>query len=122
MNSGVAKAIRSKFPQAYEADKDDKRKPFEKIGDFSYARIDKLTIINAYTQYDYGTNYRRVEYGSIKRAFESIFSHWRFSPTDKVATVKIGAGLGGGNWSVIEPIILDVVDFYGVNLYVLSKE
>ena len=123
MNSGVAKQIKQVFPGAYDVDKNDKRTPLEKIGDFSYWRSEdkKLTIINAYTQYDYGTDYRRVEYGSIKRAFEGIFSHRRFTHLDKVATVKIGAGLGGGNWDIISTIIEDIINFYGVELHVLSK-
>jgi len=121
MNSGIAKQLRAAFPEVYEADKTDKRKPYEKIGDFSYCKVGKLVIINAYTQFDYGTNYRRAEYGSIKRSFETIFSFWRISHTDKIATVKIGAGLGGADWSVIEDIINDITNFYGVNLHVLSK-
>lgn len=121
--SGLARSLREAFPDAFLVDKKDKRLPFDKIGDFSYWRSpnQKLTIINAYTQFDYGTDYRRAEYGSIKRAFEGIFSHWRFSHLDRVATVKIGAGLGGGNWEVISDIIQTITNFYGVDLYVLSK-
>jgi O-acetyl-ADP-ribose deacetylase (regulator of RNase III) len=121
--SGLAKQLKEVFPQAYQVDKDDKRSPSKKIGDFSYYKTGNLTIINAYTQFDYGTNYRRVEYGSIKRSFECIFSYWPFINEDeKMATVKIGAGLAGGEWSIIEEIINEVINFYGVTLHVLSKK
>lgn len=120
--SGLAKQLKTAFPAAFEADKNDKRTKSQKIGDFSHCKIGDLTIINAYTQFDYGTNYRRAEYGSIKRAFECIFSYWPYLKDEKMATVKIGAGLGGGEWPIIEDIINEVINFYGVNLYVLSKE
>lgn len=135
MNSGVAKAIRRAFPQAYEADlhwgdKGDKGK----LGDCSaaeYERQDESVgiIYNLYGQYNYGydakgyTNYEALRGAllNMRIDLETAVSHsgedWK-----KVGFPKIGAGLGGGDWDTIEDIIDQVFKDYDVTIYVLRED
>jgi O-acetyl-ADP-ribose deacetylase (regulator of RNase III) len=63
-------------------------------------------IINAITQHDYGRDGGRyVSYDAVSDAMLNI-NDWcvKYGETH-VVMPQIGAGLGGGNWNVIEAII-----------------
>lgn len=83
----------------------------EKLGTFTYGvEADGRIIINAYTQYGYNRNKISVDYKALGRVFISICEYF---PDVKIfAMPKIGAGLAGGDWSVIEDILKDVSEVY----------
>ena len=76
MGAGVAKAIRTKFPQAYAADIATTRGDRFKLGNYSQSEAcvngRKLTIVNAYTQFDYGGSKRNVDYDALRSVFRQI--------------------------------------------------
>jgi len=125
MGSGVARAIRSNFPQAYKADQDTKRGDREKLGkitfsleyDLSVEPVKSLAVVNAYTQYNYGKAKRQyVDYDAVRSCFKEIkttFSGHRFG------FPLIGAGLGGGDWDVIARIIDEELEGEDYTLVVL---
>jgi hypothetical protein len=85
MGSGVAKLIKENFPPAFLVDQVDYRSPIEKIGSYSSVLMSGLTIINLYCQYDYGTDYRRFEYGAFKRALDEVTRDFSFTRHQKSA-------------------------------------
>ena len=106
MGSGVALAVRQKYPECFNA----------------YANADlhlglvvwhyeneNLWIANAITQDFYGTDKRHVNYAAIAFCFEHVFKNaiYGSSTPFEVHFPKIGAGLGGGDWNIIEQIIND---------------
>jgi len=109
MRRGVAKAIKEKYPQAYEADKNLTEKGDEsKLGSLSMAFNESGEgpehIVNAYTQYRYGRDKVHVDYealGAAMVALSEIFDADKYS----IAFPKIGCGLAGGDWNVVEAII-----------------
>lgn len=115
MGSGVAKIIREKYPKAY----DRYRHKYEKIGElFLGSNIivpcgDRLNdpenfkvIVNAITQTSYGKDGRRyVSYDAVAECMNDINRMYEIYGITEVAMPKIGAGLGGGDWNVIEAII-----------------
>jgi len=108
MGAGIAKTIKTEFPEAYKADLKTQKGDKEKLGKYSFAEVQiedrKLIIINAYTQYDYGKNKINVSYDSIREVFKIIrqdFTGKRFGYP------AIGAGLAGGNWELIYRIICE---------------
>ena len=113
MGSGVAKAVRAKYPGAFTQYVDD-LKNWEKIfGQRSvlgmvscYHVNEKLRIANAITQLNYGrnTSVRYVSYDAIDDAFKSIGKFALDGGWD-IHIPKIGAGLGNGDWYVIRDII-----------------
>jgi len=111
MNSGVAKAIRSKWPEAYEAYM--KMGSEMKLGGLSWATIAcqdtglQKTIFNAITQEFYGRDGKQyVSYEAVKDCMERVnFLAAQHNFIPHVAMPKIGAGLGGGDWEIIAKII-----------------
>ena len=110
--AGIAKQIKKEFPEAYEADKKTKNGAIEKLGDYTYAVAKNgVVIINAYTQYRYGTDKMHVNYIAVRNCMKKIVRD--FNKNGMVLYVglpKIGAGLAGGNWDVIENIIKEELD------------
>lgn len=103
MGSGFAKQIREHYPEAYEEDQKTKRGDRSKLGTISYAVYDDLIVVNAYTQYRYGRDGKRyIDYNALRSCFKEIK---RLFFGLHIAYPKIGAGLAGGEWSLIKAII-----------------
>lgn len=109
MGSGVAKAIRETWPQAYEVYK---RAPIGKnmLGTCLLVTIerDKLFVGNCYTQIFYGIGGRFADPDAIKRSLQRAYG-WADHFEVPLYMPKIGAGLGGLDWKrEVEPIIIDL--------------
>lgn len=118
MASGFAKAVREKYPKSYK----DYKEAYDRYGLHVGETVlslqdDETTIVNAITQKFYGRNpdIQYVSYDAIWMAFsmfEDHFMHYNFDKTHKIRIhyPKIGAGLGGGDWNIIESIIDECLD------------
>lgn len=118
MGSGVAKAIRSKYPMAYE----DYRSMYYSygldLGNIAISRQeDGKTIYNAITQKDYGRDPSKiyVSYWAIANVFRMIDS----INIDEIAMPMIGAGLANDDWNVISAIIENTLTRVKPTVYVL---
>jgi O-acetyl-ADP-ribose deacetylase (regulator of RNase III) len=118
MRSGVAWAIRQKWPHVF----DEYSKAFEngnkpKLGGIQYVQIKPaLYVVNAFTQEWYGRDGKQyVSYEAIKKCFEQVVE--RQSDTKlflPISFPRIGAGLGGGDWTVIEKILNETLRHGGI--------
>jgi O-acetyl-ADP-ribose deacetylase (regulator of RNase III) len=127
MGAGIARQIREYFPEAYEAYKDAERHMGLRLGETSHACFDRDingwikwgTIINLNGQDQYidrlkcNTNYAALGTG-LMSCLDLI------EDSDVIAMPKIGAGLGGGDWNVIEAIINSVFTDRDVYVYTLD--
>jgi O-acetyl-ADP-ribose deacetylase (regulator of RNase III) len=106
MGAGIAKTIKQRFPEAYAADRATPKADRSKLGTVSYAEIERsglaFTIVNAYTQFDWRGAGVKADYEAIASAMAEVKR--RFSGK-RIGYPLIGAGLAGGDWSVIAPII-----------------
>jgi O-acetyl-ADP-ribose deacetylase (regulator of RNase III) len=97
MGKGIALAIKQQFPAAHAADLATSKGSATKLGTYSSATVETdagmLTIVNAYTQFHYDAIHR------VMRAIAHDFANARINYP------KFGAGLAGGDWSVISAII-----------------
>ena len=102
MGAGIAKKIKEKYIDAYNADlltiKGDKNK----LGTYSISKINETQyIINAYTQYYYFGK-RPLNYEALRNVFKLINKNFN----NKIIGIpKIGAGLARGDWNIIKNII-----------------
>jgi O-acetyl-ADP-ribose deacetylase (regulator of RNase III) len=106
MGKGIALSIKQQFPEAYEADQHTARGDRNKLGTVSAADIERLsvrfTVVNAYTQFHWRGPGVLADYDAIRSVFKHIKrKYWG----RRIGYPKIGAGLAGGDWSVISAII-----------------
>jgi O-acetyl-ADP-ribose deacetylase (regulator of RNase III) len=126
MGSGIAREIKERFPHVYEA----YRKTYESMqtnvggpfcglipGEIEIVQVQEdkeeyqhKFICNANTQPNFGPIGRQVSYDALVKCFEYvkeyvIFAREEAGVTLEVVFPKIGAGLGGGDWDIIAPII-----------------
>jgi len=106
MGAGIAKTIKHRFPEAFRADCETPKGAREKLGTFSHADIVRpgaiFTIVNAYTQFHWRGTGVKADYDAIGAAMRAMKS--RFGGA-RIGYPYIGAGLAGGDWGVIAPII-----------------
>ena len=110
MGSGVAKAIRGKYPWAYEAYIDVYITTGLVMGKVYWANNpagEPFKIIgNAITQSRYGYSGKQyVSYDAIRDCVKGVVELSTIFGCCTVALPMIGAGLGGGDWNVISDII-----------------
>ena len=133
MGAGIAKSIKTEFPEAYKADCLTACGDYDKLGTISTAAVvrDKheVVIVNAYTQFHYrgsatlarkNGDYRGIDGKTNYQAIESCMQQVKEKYTGKrIGYPLIGAGLGGGDWSIISKIINRVFDGEDHQLVVL---
>jgi O-acetyl-ADP-ribose deacetylase (regulator of RNase III) len=108
MGAGIAKAISKTFPEALKADKATPYGERSKLGTISkaIARQDDhaITIVNAYTQFDWRGRGPKVDYHAVRACFGTVAKTF---PDQRIGYPMIGAGLAGGNWEIISGVIED---------------
>ena len=82
-----------------------------------------LIIVNSYTQYNYGKNHADgdktpVDYDAITLCMRKINHNFKGKT---IGLPKIGAGLAGGNWFVIEEIIKEELKNMDVTIVKFDK-
>ena len=124
MGSGVAKQIRDRWPEVYTNYArvvDSKMLGKVQILYVEDANIPFQCVVNMFAQEFYG--YDENRYTSYD-AFWSCLNELK-SKIPKGATIafpyKIGCGLGGANWEIIEKMIDVVFADYGVFIYKLEE-
>ena len=106
MGSGVAAAVKNKYPKAYEAYKSFERNHGLRLGSISICRVSNgLYVANLVTQENYGRDpsVKYVSYGAILLGFEKL--HECYHEDIPFHFPMIGAGLGNGNWVTISTLI-----------------
>lgn len=120
MRSGFAKIVRERYPEAYHAYAS--TSPL-RMGQVIYAESQGKIIANGITQQFYGRDGRRYcSYDAINSVMEDVHRYAVHHQIDRVAMPAIGAGLGGGSWSVIRAIVEDVFTQVQPVLYTLDDK
>ncbi len=128
MGSGVAKAIKEKYPEAYRAYRYDYNLERLYKGLCIFVETERngqpFIVINALTQENYGRdkNTVYVDYDAIQIAFMQINEELSDMGINSVAMPKIGAGLANGDWNIIEKIIEEECTDVQPVVYVLEGE
>lgn len=121
MGSGIAKAIKEKYPECYTA-YSCFMKDSGKLGDvLAYTcPSDNVTILNMITQEFYGRDSKRyVSYEAIEKCMTYANRYAKDNGHVSLGLPKIGAGLGGGDWKIISEIIEKTCKDIQVEVYEL---
>jgi O-acetyl-ADP-ribose deacetylase (regulator of RNase III) len=121
MGSGIALEVKQRYPGAFNAYVNHHLVHGLTLGDAIpyFDPKDKFWIINAVTQEFFGRDGKRyVSYDAVADAFKRIRdANQHF---DRLLFPLIGAGLGGGDWTVIQSIIES--EFKGSNTELILVE
>ena len=135
MGGGIAKQIKDRYPQAFEADTERWSNEYNdggnwrcQIGDYSKAEIksnsvsggliflpnNKGRVYNLYTQSGYSTKSRQVNYEYFWQALKNMQEDLLFIQHETGEQQVLGlpygisCGLAGGNWGIIKAMIEDI--------------
>jgi len=145
MGGGIAKQIKNRYPEAYQADVDYISNEYDEngqyihpLGNFSKAEInskflpnDKGYIYNMYTQAGIGDGSRQVHYEkfwqALKKVEQDLFEmninrheYNSFSPPVLGLPYGISCGLAGGNWGIIKAMIEDIFLDSPIECYIVK--
>lgn len=120
MGAGIAVAIKKAFPEAYKADIKHypAKRTKSRLGTISGGEVllpesgKILFVINAYTQYTPGPDFRLYALKDCLWELKELISELQHQAgygmagkKIQVGFPKIGAGIGGGDWNQIKPLI-----------------
>lgn len=119
MGAGIAKYLSSKYPVVLEVDRKETTKgSIHKLGTITIAVVNtNLHVVNCYTQFDYRRSIHNappVDYTSIRKCLIAVkdkYSDW------EIRAPKIGCGLAGGDWNIVEGIFNDILHDCKVTIY-----
>ena len=129
MGSGIARGVKTRYPNVYDVYKQAQRENGLKLGSCSIGVArDNLYIVNAITQTLCASKDRlfSLSYYVIARCFNIVNTAMNQIDSEFLMNLcfpKIGAVRGGGNWNVIQEIIKSEVSPQRKKiLYVLDEE
>lgn len=128
MGAGIALEVKNRFPIAFhEYDKVHRSRGL-KLGEICFAEVaTNKFIINANTQQGTGGPDRQVSYDAVADCFHEVVKFAKVVEQHRGTKLEIifpaiGAGYGGGNWSIVAAIIDVVVPSeYTKVLYLLPQ-
>jgi O-acetyl-ADP-ribose deacetylase (regulator of RNase III) len=104
MGGGIAREIRTRYPEVAEADRISEYADYRKLGTWTegYAwyntdkgdNADNFVIVNAYTQYEMSTGYDVFEYAAFELILQKLAHIY---PAKRFGFPYIGMGLAQGN-------------------------
>ena len=121
MRSGVAKAIREKWPAVYETYLLVLKLKSETLGTISVTDIDRNKhVVNMYSQYEYGYDGKRyTSYDAFCSCLEEIKAFAIYNDIKSIAfPYNIGCCRGGANWNVIYAMIESVFSDTELDIYI----
>jgi hypothetical protein len=134
MSSGVALAIKNKWPVVFDAYHrkylEKSNKPWELLGDAQIVECsDNIHVVNLFSQYDFGYNGQRyTEYAALSSALKNFnisVKYWelhRYSKTEFPLKIyipyKMGCDRGGGDWNIVYDMIETILDNDDRTIYI----
>ena len=120
--AGIALAIKRRWPETHRTDVQETTYGDRgKLGTVSATTVSpKLTVVNAYTQFGYGSNGPNVDYEAVAAAFRRIKGLYGNKGL-RFGIPKIGAGLAGGDWDHIYKIIDEIMSVEDITVVVFPE-
>lgn len=130
MKSGVAKAIREKWPEVYESYKTYCNRVADSawlLGQEQAVEIDNIKkryVVNLFAQQYFGYDGTRfTDYEAFYNAIWTLNEYLKHYPDKTIAfPYKIGCVRGGANWNIIYTMIKEVFEDRHIYFYYLTEK
>jgi len=132
MGSGIAPLLAKAIPPLQAVDNLTTKGDRNKLGKFTAYRgvvhsqrfpQQPRWAYNLYGQYNPGMNTAYDSLGSALRGMSiDLYSMGKPANEIKVGFPKLGCGIGGGDWQIVEGMIENIFTNFDVTIYVLSEE
>ena len=125
MGAGIARQIKRAYPYAFNIDNVTARGDRNKLGSLSAAkdpRGELPKVYNLYTQYRYGRRGSHVDYAAVQSSLTKMKKSLDLDDPEmtlKVGMPRIGCGLAGGLWPIVEGIINSIFTKRTICIYTL---
>jgi O-acetyl-ADP-ribose deacetylase (regulator of RNase III) len=120
MGSGLALQIKNRYPIVFQkyCDIIDEKGPENCFGKSQIIQLGDIAIANLFGQMDYGTDKRYLDYSALESSFNHLVTQMRNHNLNTVAFPDlIGAGLAGGDRTVILNMISKIFYFNNVEIW-----
>lgn len=120
MGAGIAKQIKQRYPDAYQADTDYifPVGSMDRLGNISSTMSED--IFNIYSQYRPGAD---ADYSALRMGLRKLNA--RFRKKDKIYTLGlplIGCGIGGLEWNKVKEIIFEEIQDMNIHIVHFTNE
>lgn len=132
MGSGIASALRYRWPEVYEADCLTMKGDKSKLGKFSVAAINDPNstvkfVFNMYSQFLYGRDKRYTNYEAMAKALDSIVmtlcTEGKYKDVKTVGIpYNMGCIRGGGNWNIVRTIVEETFNGSPFTVLICKKD
>jgi O-acetyl-ADP-ribose deacetylase (regulator of RNase III) len=127
MGSGLALEIKKRFPKHYQDYKE--HCTFGScLGEnvVTYIAGTNKVVVGVFGQEDYGKGERHTNYSALIIGISNEIQRMRYtvSYTKRVYILPkyIGCGLGGGDWAIVEQLLLDLEKVHNIELICVEYE
>jgi hypothetical protein len=118
MGLGLAKQIKAKWPEVYQADLNFDTGNTSRLGRFSKAIVNegRLWVYNMYSQDGFGTDRKYTDYDAMETALKAInvdlnTPRYYYGGVIRIGVPQgLGCGLAGGDWHRVEKLLEDIYD------------
>lgn len=123
MGSGVAKALRNKFPQVYTEYMTEHRREKLRLGYVVATKIHPSKwICSIISQRTYGTDGKKyAQYSALVKGFTEVRRLCYESCFHTIATPMIGCGLGGLQWEFVSELLEENFVEYDIGVTVYTQ-
>lgn len=117
MGAGLAKQIRSKYPEVYKTYMTAKFQS-NLLGKIQIVNVNKnRTVANLFSQYNYGRVGLYTDYKALKETLAKLKNYAKANNLRVALPHGLGCGLAGGDWNTVSKIIEEAFDGYEVTIY-----
>lgn len=124
MGSGIARQIRDEYPEVYREYKFHVDAGIGYLGTNLYVHThDNRLCVNMFGQYNYGRDKQHTSYIALKKCLDSLQDKLSQMPEETIVGFpwKIGCGLGGGDWTVVEKMLTEFSYNVKQKVYIVKK-